>query len=104
MGYWAEQYVLHPPESVNVTLYVNTAVFHYRQLSSMQLSLGLWTTLGCRSNRLRHRFDCVHFWHIESLEINSCQTHQGCSGYNLEVCSQVPILGLMNHVFYLSDG
>lgn len=27
MGYWAEQYVLHPPESVNVTLFVNTPVF-----------------------------------------------------------------------------
>jgi len=27
MGYWAEQYVLHPAESVNVTLYVNAPVF-----------------------------------------------------------------------------
>jgi hypothetical protein len=27
MGYWAEQYLLYPPESVNVILYVNTLVF-----------------------------------------------------------------------------
>jgi hypothetical protein len=27
MGYWAEQYVLYPPESVDVTLYVDTFVF-----------------------------------------------------------------------------
>jgi hypothetical protein len=27
MGYWAEQYVLYPAESVNVTLYVNKPVF-----------------------------------------------------------------------------
>jgi hypothetical protein len=27
MGYWAEQYVLYPPESVNITLYVDTLVF-----------------------------------------------------------------------------
>lgn len=27
MGYWAEQYVLYPPESVDVTLYVYTLVF-----------------------------------------------------------------------------
>lgn len=27
MGYWAEQYVLHPRESVNVALYVGTLVF-----------------------------------------------------------------------------
>ena len=27
LGYWAEQYVLYPPESVNVTLYVNAPVF-----------------------------------------------------------------------------
>jgi hypothetical protein len=26
MGYWAEQYVLYPAESVNVTLYVNIPV------------------------------------------------------------------------------
>jgi hypothetical protein len=27
MGYWAEQYVLYPPESVDVPLYVDTSVF-----------------------------------------------------------------------------
>jgi hypothetical protein len=27
MGYWAEQYLLYPPESVNVTLCVDILVF-----------------------------------------------------------------------------
>ena len=75
LGYWATQYETHPPEEVNVALYV---LVIWATLSSLLLN---WPQLhrcvlshrACGSGRRRVRRVLLRPWELESDEDRSCE-------------------------------